>query len=169
MLKPYFGILKNNQLITENECKRMSKAWKKLIKETNALVDNLKIIENPLTTTESLIVLHQKTFSSKNYQKYLDAHNAVILKLSIHEKLLEIEKTPKGEPLAKTFDKNPATHFKPTSFSIMPIQRLPRHQMLMEDLGRNINAEDPAFNNALIKIVNNLKSTILVMNDARPH
>lgn len=129
----FFDSLLDQQLIEKQEYQLMTSLWSKMIKEGTK---NLQKLEQAPSDAEKIEVL-QEIYSPQNIKAYYEAFLPTARHFqNLQAKLGDIGKTTEGRTLFNAFesataDANGIPGQGPLSIMIMPVQRLPRHEMLL--------------------------------------
>lgn len=166
-IKLHFDTLKEKNLIKEDDCRETIQGWEIHIQECNALLEKLKSLADESAPLEDRLKALQIAFTPKNIKKYLEAYTLSTPHYrSVHQKIFEIKKSPAVVDLNSKFSGRNDLKL-PEDYLIMPIQRLPRILLFMQNLSHAANWTPEfkkAFNHnlsyieAYSKLINSLTS-----------
>lgn len=133
------------KLIESDEYKDLTAKWDDLVTQSELLIKSLVILDNPEAKIIDKLIVYRNVFFPGNIKIYFNSH-LKILTSNLHLKIINQE----GSEIYKTCINQFSTNYgvSPSNFSIMPVQRIPRHVLLMKDLLKNANFPEGEFRNA---------------------
>ncbi len=165
-LKEFFAILMHKKFkepLSKKDCNRIYVELVKLIKESNALLHQLKIDDHGANFAKKIQAC-QEAFSQENLQEYIKAFETVVPQIpAIQKAFKEIENTPIGKQLIAEFSQKNKNAL-PEEYVNSIKSRILSQILLLEKLGDTL--EDP--NEGHLSNLQYLKDASVTINRLTP-
>lgn len=134
-LLQHFNDLKRAKVLNDKEYGAVTAGWQAMINEGKDLLKKFEILEGNADPATKLKALYE-AYKSDEFTRYAEAYLIVVPNHNITTAILQkaYEKR-EGNELFESFRKDPSNdHLDPISFLILPVQRFPRHEILLKSI-----------------------------------